>query len=168
MPAKADPSVPAPQMGETGKTVEIVYWNANWQAIVDGRADDINALYPNAAIDGYPFKAASLEKGSPAQKEMAARYSPARSLGNNRGGPRTVPVEDYIAEGPGTISPNPNANSKGTGKRTATGWAVVIQRKLPVGARTQVAFAVWEGSEQEVGARKMRTGWVSASIQGKQ
>jgi len=159
MPAKADPTVPAPQMGEPGKPVEIVFWNANWQEIVDGRADEINALYPNAAIDGYPFTATSLDKDG--QKEAETRYSPARALGNNRGGPRTVPVEDYIAEGPGTISPNKSASSKGNGKRTPTGWAVVITRKLT--ASRQVAFAVWDGAEQEVGARKMRTGWLPVS-----
>ena len=158
-PAKADPTVPAPQMGEPGKPVEITFWNANWQAIVDGRKDEINALYPNAAIDGYPFKAASLDKD--AQKQMATRYSPARAVGNHRGGPLTTSVEDYIAEGPGTISPNKAAASKGTGKRTPNGWAVVITRSLP--ASRQVAFAVWEGSEQEVGARKMRTGWIPVS-----
>lgn len=155
-PAKADPTVPAPQMGEPGKPVEITFWNANWQAIVNGRPDDINALYPNAAIDGYPFKATSLD--ATAQKEMATRYNPARALSNNRGGPRTQPVEDYIAEGPGTISPNKASTSTGTGQRTSTGWAVVITRHLP--ASRQVAFAVWEGGEQEVGARKMRTGWI--------
>lgn len=159
-PAKADPTVPAPQMGEPGKPVEITFWNANWQAIVDGRKDEINALYPNAAIDGYPFKATSLDAAG--QKEAATRYNPARALGNNRGGPRTVPVEDYIAEGPGTISPNKNAASKGTGKRTPTGWAVVITRHLP--DSRQVAFAVWEGSEQEVGARKMRTAWIPLQV----
>ena len=154
-PAKADPSVPAPQMGEPGKPVEITFWSANWQAIVDGRPDNIKALYPTAQIDHYPAEAA---KDAGTRKEMAARYSPARALGNNRGGPRATPVEDYVAEGPGTISPNETAASKGTGKRTADGWAVVITRKLP--ASRQVAFAVWEGAQDEVGARKMRTGWI--------
>jgi DMSO reductase family type II enzyme heme b subunit len=158
-PAKADPSVPAPQMGEPGKPVEITFWTANWQAIVDGRPDEINALYPNASIDGYPFKATTLAKD--AQQEVATRYNPARALGNHRGGPRTVPVEDYIAEGPGTISPNKAAASKGNGKRTANGWAVVITRQLP--ESRQVAFAVWEGAQDEVGARKMRTGWIPVS-----
>jgi len=158
VPAHAGPSLPAPQMGEPGKPVEITFWTANWQAIVNGRPDEINALYPHAAIDGYPFKAAALEKDSPTQKEMAVRYAPARALGNNRGGPRTVPVEDYLAEGPGTISPNKAGASKGTGRRTPTGWAVVITRPLP--ESRQVAFAVWDGAHEEVGARKMRTGWI--------
>jgi len=157
-PAQADPTVPAPQMGEPGKPVEITFWTATWQAIVDGRPDNLQALYPSAQIDHYPAEAA---KDAATQKEMAARYSPARALGNNRGGPRTVPVEDYVAEGPGTISPNQAAASKGAGKRTADGWAVVITRQAP--ASRQVAFAVWEGAQEEVGARKMRTGWIPVS-----
>ena len=31
---------------------------------------------------------------------------------------------------------------------------------------TQIAFAVWEGSQQEVGARKMRSVWVPLVMQG--
>lgn len=156
VPATANPSLPAPQMGEPGKPVEITFWTANWQAIVDGRPDNLQALYPSAQIDHYPAEAS---KDAETQKEMAARYAPARALGNNRGGPRTVPVEDYVAEGPGTLSPNKAAASKGAGKRTADGWAVVITRQAP--ASRQVAFAVWEGAQEEVGARKMRTGWIA-------
>jgi hypothetical protein len=40
----------------------------------------------------------------------------------------------------------------------------VITRPMPAGFSTanpsQIAFAVWEGSRTETGARKMRTGWV--------
>jgi hypothetical protein len=31
-------------------------------------------------------------------------------------------------------------------------------------APTQVAFAVWRGDQQEVGAKKMRTGWITLSM----
>lgn len=164
LPAKIDPNVPAPQMGEVGKTVEISFWRADWQAIVEGRADTINALYPNASIDHYPSEAKPLEGDPKALEEAGLRYAPARALGNRRAGPRDQPVEDLIAEGPSTISPAPDAISKGKGVRTAKGWAVVITRPLPAGfsatAPSQVAFAIWEGSHNEVGARKMRTGWV--------
>ena len=164
LPAKADPNVPAPQMGEVGKTVEISFWRADWQAIVEGRADNINAIYPNASIDHYPEDARSLENNPQAKAETAARYSPARALGNRRAGPRDQPVEDLIAEGPSTLSPAPNAVSKGKGVKTPKGWAVVISRPTPAGfsaaTPSQIAFAVWEGSHIEVGARKMRTGWV--------
>jgi hypothetical protein len=155
---------PDPQMGMAGRAVQVTYWRADWQAAVEGRGDTIRDLYPNAAIDHYPFEAKSLEPGSPAQKEMALRYAPARTLGNVRSGPRTQPVEDLIASGPGTLSPGPSLGSSGQGRHGESLWSVVIRRPLPEGLargqRTQVAFAVWQGSRQEAGARKMRTGWI--------
>jgi DMSO reductase family type II enzyme heme b subunit len=165
LPVKIETNVPAPQMGETNKTVQITFWRADWQAIVEGRADEITSIYPNAKPDHYPFNAESLKKNPDTQQETALRYAPARALGNNRQGPRQQPVEDLIAEGPGTLTPNPQSFSKGKGIRTAKGWAVVISRPLPEGFSkekpTQIAFAVWEGSKGETGARKMRTGWVN-------
>jgi hypothetical protein len=168
IPREADAHAPDPQMGQQGRPVEIVYWRADWQASVDGRDDTIHALFPNAAVDHYPFEAPSLEKGSDAQQQMARRYAPADAAGNRRAGPRTAPVEDLVAEGPGTLSPAPGTTSRGRGVRSATGWSVVITRRLPDGlgprARTQVAFAVWEGSSHEAGARKMRSGWTGLAL----
>jgi hypothetical protein len=164
IPRKMEANAPEPQMGEAGRPVDINFWRADWQASVNGRGSSIKDLYPNASIDHYPFEAKSLEPGSAAQKEMATRYSPAQALGNRRGGPRESAVEDMVAEGPGTLHPAATTVSKGKGIRGKQGWAVVLVRPLPQGltprARTQVAFAVWEGSHKEVGARKMRTGWI--------
>lgn len=164
LPAKIEPEPPAPQMGEAGRPVEVTFWRADWQATVNGRGDTIRDIYPDAAIDHYPFRAPSLEEGSAVQKEMAQRYAPARALGNRRSGPRDSAVEDMIAEGPGTLAPAPSTRSRGQGVRTRDGWSVVFSRPVPAGlaprARTQIAFAVWEGSHNEAGARKMRTGWI--------
>ncbi len=169
LPATTTPDVPAPQMGENGKPVEITYWSAIFQATVNGRKDDIRAIYPQAKIDHYPFEAAPLKPGSAAQQEMAKRYAPARSLDNPMSGPRTVPVQDLVAEGPGTLRPAEKLVSSGSGKHSQDGWTVIIIRPFPNGAqlggRTQVAFAVWEGSHQEVGARKMRTAWIPLSFE---
>jgi hypothetical protein len=168
LPQKADVSAPDPQMGQLGRGVQITFWRADWQASVNGRGDTINDLYPNASIDHYPFDAPSLEKGSDAQAEMARRFAPADAVGNRRGGARSSAVEDLVAEGPGTITAAPATTSRGHGARTPAGWAVVITRALPDGlsptTRTQVAFAVWQGSAQEAGARKMRSGWVGLSM----
>ena len=170
LPAATTPDVPAPQMGENGKPVEITYWSAIFQAMVNGRQDDIHAIYPQAKVDYYPFEAAPLKQGSAAQQEMAKRYAPARSLGNPMSGPRTVPVQDLVAEGPGTLRPAEKMLSSGSGKHLKDGWTVIIVRPFPNGAqlggRTQVAFAVWEGSHQEVGARKMRTAWIPLALEG--
>ncbi len=169
LPVALAADVPAPQMGETGRPVEITFWRASWQAVVDGRADEIKALYPGATVDHYPFEAPGLAAGSDEQKAMAARYAPARALGNRMAGPRERPVEDLIAEGPGTLHPAPEATSDGHGLRTRAGWAVVITRPLAAelarAGRGQVAFAVWEGGRDEAGARKMRTGWVPLGIE---
>ncbi|HVO24903.1 MAG TPA: ethylbenzene dehydrogenase-related protein [Candidatus Margulisiibacteriota bacterium] len=169
LPVSIQADVPAPQMGESQRPVEITYWRAFWQSMVDGREDTIKALFPNATVDHYPFEAASLPPGSEAQREMAQRYAPARALGNDMAGPRTQPVQDLLAEGPGTIRPASESRSTGRGLRTEQGWTVVLARPLPnglePGGRTQVAFAVWQGAHQEAGARKMRSVWVPLLLQ---
>jgi DMSO reductase family type II enzyme heme b subunit len=100
---------------------------------------------------------------------MAKRYAPARALGKPMAGPRQSPVQDLVATGPGTLRPADRTVSSGSGKATPNGWAVVIVRPLPAGvrpgARSQVAFAVWQGEKREAGARKMRTGWIPFSLE---
>jgi DMSO reductase family type II enzyme heme b subunit len=168
IPAAIEADLTDPQMGQEGKPVEIAYWRADWQASVNGRPDTIQSLYPNASVDHYPFQAGSLQPGSSAQQEMAKRYAPAAAVGNRRAGPHDIPIEDLISEGPGTLSPAARSVSRGKGVRTAQGWAVVIARPLPGGlsprVRTNIAFAVWEGSHNESGARKMRTGWIPLAL----
>jgi hypothetical protein len=170
LPAAPGADVPNPMMGEEGKPVEIAYWRAAWQATVDGRPDTVAALYPNARVDTYPFESPSLVPGSPYQLAMARRYAPARALGNPMAGQREGPVQDLVASGPGTLRPAPRTVSTGAGKATPGGWSVVIVRPLPAGVgqggRSQVAFAVWQGGKGEVGARKMRTGWIPLSLEG--
>jgi DMSO reductase family type II enzyme heme b subunit len=103
---------------------------------------------------------------------MAARYAPARTLGNLRAGPRTTPVEEMVATGPGTLSPGSGQGANGKGAYGKQAWTVVISRKLPAGlaagGRTHVAFAVWQGAQKEAGARKMRTGWIPLLRKGRQ
>jgi DMSO reductase family type II enzyme heme b subunit len=171
LPAAISADVPAPQMGEPDRSVEITLWRASWQATVDGRGDTIQDIHPNAVPDHYPFEAASLESGSDIQRAMQQRYAPARALDNPMSGPREQPVEDLIGHGPGTLAPAATTSSTGRGKRVADGWAVVVTRRLPEGLasgkRTQVAFAIWEGGSEEVGARKMRTGWAPLLLEVK-
>ena len=166
-PAVTGPNLPAPQMGELNGRVEITYWTASWQAEVNGRGDSIQALYPNASVDHYPFDAASLAKGSQDQVEMEKRYAPAHAV-EHPTHPPGQPVQDLIAEGPGTLTPAPTTRSDGRGVRVKTTWEVVIVRTLPEAwhgaARSQVAFAVWDGAKHEVGARKMRSVWIPLSL----
>ncbi|MEW6749695.1 MAG: ethylbenzene dehydrogenase-related protein [Candidatus Latescibacterota bacterium] len=174
LPRQPGPDLPAPQMGEGGRPVEIVLWRATWQAVVDGRArEEIADLYPRAAIDHYPFRAPALQEGSPEQQEMARRYAPARALGNPMAGPRQRPVETLVALGPGTLTPDPSLAADGRGVYDVgqQAWSVVLVRplgeELRSTGRTQAAFAVWQGSRGETGARKMRTGWVPVATERK-
>ncbi len=165
LPVKSGAELPAPQMGEQGRKVQISYWRASWQAVVDGRKDTIKALYPGASVDHYPPQAEPLKKRPREQAAMAARYAPARALGNRMGGPRKSPVQDLVASGPGTLRPAGKTVSRGKGERTKGGWQVVIRRPLPAAtSRSHVALAVWQGAAGEVGARKMRTGWIPVSL----
>ena len=168
IPTKIEPDLPDPQMGTPGKPVEISYWRADWQATANGREDNIRALFPNATVDHYPFDAPSLQPGSGQQLEFAKRYAPADAAGNRRAGPRQSPVEDLVAEGPGTLSPAEKTLSRAKGIYANASWSVVIVRRRPAGlapaARTQIAFAVWEGSQSEVGSRKMRSPWIPLAV----
>ena len=172
IPEKIEKDLPEPQMGQDGKPVQVTYWRADWQATIDGRGDTIRDLYPNAQIDHYPFESKAIENDAAARKEMALRYAPARALGNIRSGPRATPVEDLIALGPGSLAPGPSLGAKGKGAHKTDRWSVVISRKLPdglgVNQRTHIAFAVWQGSKQESGSRKMRTGWIALVRRGPQ
>jgi len=178
VPVALSADLPAPQMGELDRPVEITYWRASWQAVVDGRGDRIQDIFPGATVDHYPFEAGSLPgtdefavhaPGSPERQAMTSRYAPARAVGNTMAGPRTSPVQDLLAEGPGTLTPAPSTDSDGRGVRTASGWAVVLTRRMPngvrPGSRGQVAFAVWEGGHDEAGSRKMRTGWIPLVVE---
>ena len=161
---------PSNQMGEAKHPVEITFWRSDWQATVNGRGGSIRDLYPNAAVDHYPFQAPPLDSGSPDQQAMAQRFAPAQALGNRRNGPRESPIEDLVGEGPGTLRPETRAGSKGKGLWTEKGWVVVLSRRLPAGLmpglRTQIAFAIWDGAHGEIGSRKMRTGWIPLLRQG--
>lgn len=169
LPQRVQPDLPDPQMGNPGRPVEVTFWRASWQAAVAGRPDTIQSLYPGAIVDHYPFEAPSLPAGSEEQKVFAARYAPAAALGARREGPRDKPVEDLVAEGPGTLRPADRMTSDGAGHRTEAGWEVLIVRTLPeglaAGARSQIAVAVWDGAQGEVGARKMRSAWVPLFIE---
>jgi DMSO reductase family type II enzyme heme b subunit len=169
LPAVAGPNVPAPQMGEAGGRVEMTFWSAGWQAQVNGRPDSIQALYPNATVDHYPFQSPALAPGSPEQQAMEKRYAPSKSA-NRIDHPPGQPVQDLYAEGAGTITPAPETRSVGNGAWAANAWSVVVKRSLPEALRgqprSQVAFAVWDGAKQEAGARKMRSVWIPMSLGG--
>ena len=169
VPRAVTPDVPDPQMGDSAHPVEITYWRASWQAMVDGRGETIQDLYPNAVVDHYPYEAAPLKPSSREQRQMQRRYAPAHALENKMEGARDQPVQDLIAAGPGSLDTMESSLSEGSGLYTGTEWKVVLSRLLPrgleAGERSVIAFAVWQGANEEVGSRKMRSAWVPFVMQ---
>ena len=167
VPVAAGPP-PAPFMGNKGGRVQILQWRADWQTDVDKGAVTMRELYPNAYAADFHH-----EDHLPAAE--AAAYRGAVSLGNPMSDrQRTSSVQDLMAEGFGSLTPR--ATQAAAGKATHDGkrWHVVITRPLAAtgdpaaslapGTATHVAFAVWNGSHREVGARKAWAAWVPLEV----
>jgi len=157
---KAPP--PSPMMGNPGGRVNIMQWRAAFQKDIDTGPTTIAELYPNAWADVYPDQVLGATDARP--------YAGALGVENPISRGRASPVLDQMAEGWGsmTVKPDQHAHGKGVWKDDA--WHVVITRpmvsddlnapRLVPGVRTVVAFAVWEGGNREVGARKAWSAWV--------
>jgi hypothetical protein len=161
-------SVPAPFMGNPGGRVQILQWRADWQSDLERGALTLKELYPNAyAADFYPDE--HLPEAS------AAPYRGAAGAGNPMADPkRRSAVQDLMAEGFGTLTPRVTQAAQGVGRHDGKRWHVVITRPLAAqgdsaaslepGVQTQIAFAVWNGSAREVGARKAWANWIGLEV----
>ena len=166
-PLQPGADVPDAAMGQLGKGVQICYWKAVWQDDADRAAsgkDRVAALHPNAAPDHYPPQA-----GGEAREEMERRYAPARAAGNPILTARNGAVQEIVAEGFGSATAVTAQKATGRGSWSTGRWLTTIARPLAEGAgaanlqpgqKTYAAFAVWDGAERHMGARKMRSGWI--------
>jgi DMSO reductase family type II enzyme heme b subunit len=168
LPLQPGADVPDAAMGQLGKGVQICYWKAVWQDDADraasGGKDRIAALHPDATTDHYPPQA-----GGAAREEMERRYAPAAAAGNPILTARNGAVQEMLAEGFGSAAAAPAQKASGRGVWTAGRWRTTIARplaegpgavNLQPGQKTYIAFAVWDGAERHMGARKMRSGWI--------
>ncbi len=147
------PSVPSTQvpafcMGDPNATVNIWQWKAAWQAdVLRGFQGGVVVRYPNAAVDSYPFHDDPL-------------FYPGRYVGNPFSEvDRASAVDNLVAAGFGTLTPDPEPLVLGWGAWRDGTWRVVFARRLQVGREgnvdlgpddwTNIAFAVWDGAAQE-------------------
>jgi cytochrome b558/566 subunit A len=89
---------------------------------------------------------------------------------------RVTPVEDLSALGFGTLTHQKSQDVLGRGVWQNGRWNAVFSRplasadpddtQLAAGKASSVAFAVWNGSDQEVGARKQLSSWVTLQVEG--
>jgi len=156
--ANKDGVLPSPMMGHAGAPVDIWQWRAVLQRDLDDGETQITDLYPNAQIDLYPDQVLRATDARP--------YMGALGLDNPVSHPLRSPVLDQVAEGWGSLTVEPDGqDAEGRGTWQAGRWRVVIAHPLAsghpesdialkAGDRSNVAFAVWNGGNQEVGSRK--------------
>ena len=166
LPVDAAAPPPSPMMGNPGGRVNIMQWRAAFQHDLDAGPPTVHDLYPNAWSDVYPDEVLSAADARP--------YTGALGLENPISRGRASPVLDQMAEGCGTMTVKPDQHALGRGVWNEGAWRVVITRpmvsddanapRLTPGARTVAAFAVWEGGNREVGARKAWAPWVPLQV----
>lgn len=146
---------PSPMMGHPGAPVRLLYWKAAWQT-----PDMLMALHPNKPPTPYPYEAAATEH----RAAMELQYAPARAVANpNLNRPNGAPVMLGEAEMFGSFTAVGDAQTDGKGVYREGKWRVVLAMSLRMapslatGQESQAAFALWEGSAQNAGARKMRS-----------
>jgi DMSO reductase family type II enzyme heme b subunit len=158
----------SPMMGNDGAPVDIVYFRASW-AVEDNMAE----LYPNMPPIYHPPEAAA--EGE-ARTAMEAAYRPSYAAHNPTvDRPEGASVIAFSAAGFGTLSPGEGGlETDGGGTYRDGHWYVILARSIgeagtsvvAPGQRTSVAFAVWNGSNGEVGSRKNRSDWIDCEIEG--
>lgn len=147
-PSVASQQVPAFCMGDPTASVNIWQWRAAWQADVNrGFQGSVKREFPNTEVDWYAFHEDPV-------------FYPGRYVDNPfSDADRTSPVDNLVAGSFGTLTPDPTPVVQGWGAWRDGRWRVVFARPLHVGRegnvelapddRTDVAFAVWDGSAQE-------------------
>jgi len=166
-------------MGAVGQPVRILHWKAVWQHDVDQGFADVHDLYPNTWYDLYWFAAGDrpYKAAGSFNDPRAAPWLIAQQAGNPMADfKRSVPVEEAVAEGFGSLTTLPQSHARARGAWRGGRWAVTFFRPiggsgddlsqlLSPGRATAVALAVWNGSDQNVGARKHHSVWVPVEVQ---
>ena len=155
-PAKSATSVPSICMGQAGAGVNIWQWRADSEQGLKDPAD----VYTNALVDAYPSK-----------EDV---FYTARYVGNPYAMPGLGPVQTLLAQAFGTLSPAANQDVHGKGAYNNGRWAVVFARpfggldtdqaSFGAGVKTDMAVAVWNGSEGDRNGRKSVSPFVTLSV----
>lgn len=157
----------SPMMGNSGGLVNIMQWRAAFQRDLEKGSPGIRDLYPFALVDLYPDEVLNLTD--------ARAFTGALGVDNPVSRPFDSPVLDQVAEGWGTVTVKPVQKADGWGVWRDGTWRVAFTRpmipltaddpELLPGSESMVALAVWDGHNQEVGARKSWSVWIPLRIE---
>jgi hypothetical protein len=166
-------------MGGPGMPVVMLYWKALWQKDIDEGFQDVQNVYPNAWSDFYWFARGTGPQPVAESFEDAAshQFMSGRAAGNPMANAaRTRPIEELSAQGFGSSTHVPQTASNGRGIWQDGTWYVVFDRPVdgadPLVARFNqnpsqqlIAFAIWDGNDQNRGGRKHITNWIPMRIE---
>lgn len=167
-----------PMMGDEESKVQILYWKALWQKDIDVGFQDVQDVHPNFWSDLYWFAEGEFPYPVPEafQNPTALQWFVAHQAGNPMAVfSRRQPVQELVAKGWSTLTNQPYSITTAKGVWVRDSWAVVFKRPLKtddpldyqfeLGGEGQIAFAVWQGSAQNVGGRKHWSDWVEFEVQ---
>lgn len=155
-PQSATAAVPSICMGQADSAVNI--WQ--WRADSNNGVRDPNVVYGNSSVDMYPY--------------TETLFYTARQANNPYAHTERGPVQSLYSKAFGELQSLDFQEVQGLGKRTADGWAVVFERKFDTGrnghavfapsTRMDMAFAVWDGSQDERNGKKAVSQFVTLGI----
>jgi hypothetical protein len=163
-------------MGQQGGNVNLWHWKADWQAEIAARKE-MEAQYPDMYVDDYPFTQSVEGTMAGVADYTDQNYLPALQAGNLFAAvTHSSPVEDLIAGGFGTLTSQSaeQQNVQGYGVWKDGVWQVIFNRDLESsepedvsflpGKTYSVAFAVWDGANEERNGQKSTSQWVSLQL----
>ena len=161
---------PSYTMGNAGDMVNIWHWKSEWQKDASRRID-MEDVYPDMSADWYvdeqPDGKISYHDR---QGKNLGSFDPAAYTNNifSKIELRNSPVEDLNAEGFGSLTTQASQDVNGYGTWDKSGWKVVFVRSLTdkdvndvqfSGAKFPIAFAIWDGSNDERDGLKSISEW---------
>lgn len=144
-------------------TVNIWHWKADWDRDRLVKYQEPKDDYPNMVVDSYPF-------------DGNTTYYAARAAGNVFSQATRPKVENTNATGPSTTATVTSQSVVGKGAYASGKWKVVLSRPMTTtstttdaqfarGQTTGIAFAVWNGGNNERNGMKSTSSWQDLSVQ---
>lgn len=166
LPTTEEP--PAISMGQPGSPVHIMQWRASWQRDIDDGRTTVKDLFPNFS---RPVGVAPEDLMT---EEQARVFYPGIYLDNPMSSrARKSPVEDLTAVGFGSLTDMDEQKAIGRGVFEDGAWKVAMGTAVLGGEgryngfrKTKVAFAAWNGSKENRGARKQYADWIDINVEG--
>lgn len=168
----------SPFMGHKGGgKVQILYWKGLWQKDMDEGFQDVQDVHPNAWSDLYWFAEGKPPHNVPEdfKDPRSHQWFIAKQAGNPGAAfERSQPAQELVAEGWGTLTPQPESATSAQGIWKEGRWTVVFSRPLTTddvndyqfkpSEKGQMAFAVWQGGDDNRGGRKHWSNWTAYQL----